>query len=90
MSIWEKCRQYDAVPFFGFPLRPSFIAGFILWEFPEGYNPNGDKVKEVAEELKKFTNGEIIEVTDKIIKIKPNQSNIGHIIYKAFMNTNKR
>mgnify|MGYP000222717524 CR=1 FL=1 len=88
MSIWEKCEEHDAVPFFGFPLKPNFIDGLIVWEFPEGYEPNGDQTKEVAEELKTFTNGEIIEVTNKTIKIKPNQDRLGYFIYKAFMDKN--
>ena len=90
MSIWEKCEEHKAVPFFGFPLKPDFIDGLIVWEFPEGYAPNGDQTKEVAEELKVFTGGEIIEVTNKTIKIKPKQEQLGYVIYKAFMNRNKR
>jgi hypothetical protein len=84
MSIWEKCEEHNAVPFFGFPLRTSFENGVITWEFPEGYTPNGSQTKEVAEKLMEFTGGEIIEVTDKVIKIKSNDARLADIIYEAF------
>jgi len=85
MSIWEKCREYSAVPFFGFPLRISFKDGIIVWEFPEGYAPNGSQTKDIAEKLKEFTGGKIIEVTDKLITVKPSEEYLAVIIYKAFM-----
>ena len=85
MSIWEKCEEHSAVPFYGFPLKPSFKDGIIIWEFPEGYAPNGSQTKEVSEKLKELTGGEIIEVTDKIIKVRPSEDHLAGIIYKAFM-----
>ena len=85
MSIWEKCEEYNAVPFFGFPLKVSFKNGSIVWEFPEGYAPNGSQTKEVAEKLKEFTGGDILEVTDKLIRILPSEKHLAVIIYRAFL-----
>ncbi len=85
MSIWEDCEKYDAVPFYGFPVKPSFENGLIVWEFPIGYEPNGTQTQEVAEKLQKIVGGEIVEVSDKIIKIKPEQTKLGYLIYKVFL-----
>ena len=85
MSIWEKCKEHNAVPFYGFPVRPSFKNGVIVFEFPEGYAPNGSQTKEVAEKLREFTGGDIIEVTDKIIKVLPNEKYLGVVIFNSFM-----
>ncbi len=85
MSIWDKCQEYNAMPFYGFPLSASFKDGIIIWEFPEGYAPNGSQTKEVANKLKAFVGGEILEVTDNIIRIKPNEKHIGAIIVSSFM-----
>lgn len=85
MSIWEKCKEHNAVPFYGFPVRPSFKNGVIILEFPEGYAPNGSQTKEVAENLREFTGGDIIEVTDKTIKVLPNEKYLGVVIFNSFM-----
>lgn len=88
MSIWEKCGEYKAVPFFGFPMRPSFKDGIVTFEFPEKYTPNGNQIQEVAEKLAKFLHGEIITVTDNIVKIKASDDAIASTIYNKFMSSN--
>jgi hypothetical protein len=85
MSIWEDCEKHGAVPFYGFPVKPKLENGLIIWEFPIGYEPNGSQTKEVAEKLHKIVGGELIEVTDKVIKIKPEETKLGYLIYKAFL-----
>lgn len=89
MSIWEKCRQHNAVPFYGFPLVISFKDGVIIWEFPEGYTPNGDASKQVAEELREFVGGSIVEVSEKRIKILAGDKHLAVIIYQAFLTRTK-
>lgn len=37
MSIWNDCEEFNAVPFYGFPVRPHFKNGVITFEFPLGY-----------------------------------------------------
>lgn len=88
MSIWEKCREHNAVPFYGFPLKVSYKDGVITWEFPEGYNPNGSQVQEVAHKLREFVGGSIIEITDKKIKILAGEKHIAVILYQAFLDQN--
>ena len=89
MSIWEKCRQYNAVHFYGFPLIISFKDGAITWEFPEGYNPNRSQIEEVANKLREFVGGRFVEVTtDKKIKILANEKHLAVIIYQAFLDKN--
>jgi hypothetical protein len=85
MSIWEKCQEHNAVPFFGFPVKPTFKNGVIIWEFPEGYAPNGDKTSDVAKKLQEFTGGDLIEVSQNVIKILPSEKHIGVFIFDAFM-----
>lgn len=43
MSIWADCEEHDAVPFFGFPVKPSFKDDKITFDFPIGYEPNGSQ-----------------------------------------------
>lgn len=87
MSIWEKCEEHKAMPFYGFPVKPSFEDGLVKFEFPEGYAPNGSKTQEVAEKIKRLFNGEIIVVTDNIVKVKIDQEVLGYVIYRHFMDS---
>ncbi len=88
MSIWEKCEEHKAVPFFGFPMVPSFGSGILKFKFPEGYVPNGSQTQEVAEQLAKFVGGEIITVTDNLVEVKASDDYITSIIYNKFMSSN--
>jgi hypothetical protein len=90
MSIWEECQEHNAVPFFGFPVKPSFKNGLIIWEFPLGYTPNGSKTKLVAEKLCELTGGDIIEITDKMVKVLPSEKYLGVMIFAAFMQSKKK
>lgn len=84
-NIWEKCNQYNAVPFFGFPLIISYKNGAIIWEFPEGI----DKIDNVAEKVRQFVGGSLIEITGNKIRILPSEKHLAVIIYQAFVSNNK-
>jgi hypothetical protein len=90
MSIWADCQEHNAVPFFGFPVKPSFKNGLIIWEFPLGYAPNGSQTQVVAEKLREFTGGDIVEVTDKVVKVLPNEKYLGVVIFTAFLQSKKK
>lgn len=89
MSIWEDCEEHGGVPFFGFPVKPSFKDGVFQFEFPLGYEPNGSQTKEVAEKLNEMLGGEIIQVTDKIIQVRVDPEKLSYVIYDQYMTTNR-
>jgi hypothetical protein len=68
-NIWAKCEKYGAVPFYGYPVIPKVEDGMIIYEFPEGYTPNGNQMQEVADDLLEQIGSSIVEVTDKTIKV---------------------
>ncbi len=91
MSIHEDLSKHPgSVPLFGFPVIPRFKDGVIIWEFPMGYTPDmGYTPKEsethwVAKNLQEKFGGNILEVTNKIVKVKPDSEKIGYAIFKAF------
>lgn len=87
MSILNKCKEYEALPFYGFPVKPSFEEGNIVFEFPEGYSPNGSRTQEVADKLARIVSGDIIKVTPNIVKVKPNMEMFGELIYGIYINS---
>jgi len=88
MSIWDDCKLYEALPFFGFSVKPSIINGFIVFYFPEGYEPNGSKTIEVAKQLIKLCGKKDSEneITDKKVKIKIDNKKMSYIIYDSIIN----
>lgn len=88
MSIWDDCRKHKAVPFYGFPLKHSIQNGVLIWYFPDGYEPDESETKEVAGRLLKAVGGELLECTDKIIRIKFDEGELSDIIYDWYMDNN--
>jgi hypothetical protein len=85
MSIWTDCEEYNAVPFYGFPVKPSFDNDIITFEFPIGYEPNESQTKKVAQTLQKMFRGKILEITDKIVKVKLSKNSLSNIIYEYYL-----
>ena len=89
MSIWNDCEDYDAFPFYGFPVKPSFKDGFVIFEFPLGYEPNGSQTQEVVNNLiKMFGDDKKCKenvVTDKLVKIKIDNDKLAYEIYRHYM-----
>lgn len=85
MSIWSDCEKYDAYPFYGFPVKPKFENNYFLFEFPEGYSPNGSQTQSIAEELKVLYGSEITKVNDYYIKIKIDDKKLGRALYQHFL-----
>jgi hypothetical protein len=88
MSIWSDCEEFDAVPFYGFPVRPQFENDIITFEFPKGYEPNGSQTQSVAEKLQKLFNGEIIEVTENVVRVKVGKNSLNYVLYKCYLENN--
>lgn len=82
MSIWNKCDKYGAEPFYGFPVIPSIKNNELLFEFPEGYCPNGNQTQEVAENLLSFVGEEILEIAENRVRIKIDSKKLAMIIYQ--------
>ena len=89
MSIWNDCEEFQAVPFYGFPVVPKIESDFIIFEFPKGYEPNGSKTNEVAKNLVKLCGIDCDEnvITDKIIKIKISSEKLPYLIYNMYMDS---
>ncbi len=87
MSIWNDCKEYDAVPFYGFPVKPYFKGGIFIFEFPLGYAPNGNQTQEVADNLIGILGGEIVEVTDKSVMIKIDEEALAYSLYGLYLKT---
>lgn len=85
MSIWEDCEHFNAVPFYGFPVIPNFENGVITFEFPLGYTPHGSQTQKVANKLKKLFKGEILEVTEKLVKVKVNEDSLKYVFYHYYL-----
>lgn len=88
MSIWNDCEEFQAVPFYGFPVIPKLEGNFIVFEFPKGYEPNGSKTNEVAKKLIELCGSDCAEnlITDKIVKIKLSDEKLPYLIYDMYMN----
>jgi hypothetical protein len=88
MSIWNDCKQFQAVPFYGFPVIPKLEGDFIIFEFPKGYEPNGSKTKEVAEKLIELCGSDCTDnlITNKIVKVKLSAEKLPYLIYNMYMN----
>ncbi len=86
MSIWEDCKQYEALPFYGFPVKPSFKDGIIIFHFPEGYKPSGSQTKEVAKNLAKRFNGQILEASPKWVRVAIDPAMIDELLGELFYN----
>jgi len=89
MSIWDDCEEFQAVPFYGFPVIPKLESDFIIFEFPKGYEPNGSKTNEVAEKLIEICGSNCTDnlITDKIVKIKLSAEKLPYLIYDMYMNS---
>jgi hypothetical protein len=86
MSIWNDCEKFNAVPFYGFPVKPHFEDGVITFDFPLGYKPNGSQTQEVADKLQKLFKGEILEVTENCVIVKVNEDTLRYVIYQHYLN----
>lgn len=88
MSIWNDCEQFQAVPFYGFPVIPKLEGDFIIFEFPKGYEPNGSKTIEVAEKLIELCGSDCTDnlITNKIVKVKLSAEKLPYLIYNMYMN----
>lgn len=86
MSIWNDCEEFQAVPFYGFPVIPKLEGDFIVFEFPKGYNPNGSKTNKVAKKLIKLCGSNCKEnlITDKIVKVKLSAKKLPYLIYDMY------
>ena len=85
MSIWKNCELLNAVPFYGFPVIPHFENNILTFKFPLGYKPNGSQTKEVAEKLQKLFKGEVLEVTENIIKVKVDEDTLKYVFYQYYL-----
>ena len=88
MSIWNECEEYNAMPFYGFPVKPFVKDGFIIFEFPIGYDPNGSQTKEVAAKLRTLCGKKHKDnvVTTKMVKIKLDENKLAILIYNGYLN----
>ena len=88
MSIWNDCEKFKALPFYGFPVIPRLESNFIVFEFPKGYEPNGNQTDRVAEKLIKFCGEDSPEniIKDKIVKIKLSSEKLSFLIYDMYLN----
>jgi hypothetical protein len=85
MSIWADCEEFDALPFMGFPVKPSVKDNVVTFEFPKGYAPNGSQTQDVADRLARILEGEVLEVTDKLVRVSFDETNLGTIIYSHYI-----
>jgi hypothetical protein len=87
MSIWNECEEFQAIPFYGFPLVLKLENDFIVFEFPRGYAPNGGQTDKVAKKLIRICGIDCPEniINDKIVKIKLHPEKLSHIIYEIYM-----
>jgi hypothetical protein len=85
MSIWNDCEEFNAVPFYGFPVKPNFENGVITFEFPLGYKPDGSQTQNVADKLQKLFKGEVLEVTEKLVKVKVNEDTLKYVFYRHYL-----
>jgi hypothetical protein len=88
MSIWNDCEEFDAYPFYGFPVILRLESNLIVFEFPKGYEPNGSQTDKVAKRLINFCGEESTEnvINDKIIKIKLSSEKLSYLIYEMYLN----
>lgn len=89
MSIWNECEKFNAVPFYGFPVIPKFDNDIITFEFPKGYTPNGSQTKKVSENLQKLFDGEIIETTENIVKVKIGRNSLKYVFYQYYLDNER-
>ena len=90
MNIWEKCKQYDALPYwyYGFPVIPVIpeIQGRnLIFNFPEGYAPDGSKTDKVANELLELVGKKIILQTETVIAVELDYDKLAYILYKCMI-----
>lgn len=85
MSIYAECEKLNALPFFGFPVRPTVKHNVVTFEFPNGYAPNGSQTQEVADRLAKLLNGEVLNVSDTVVQVSFNEEELGTIIYSHYL-----
>lgn len=87
MSIWNDCKEFQAMPFYGFPVVLKLEEDFIIFEFPKGYEPNGSQTEKVAKKLIKICGIDCPEniINDKVVKIKLSPIKLPYIIYEVYM-----
>lgn len=84
MSIWNDCEEHNALPFYGRPIRPSVEGDVVTFDFPLGYEGSGG-MQGVAKTLENILGGEIIMLTDNIVKVKFSPKEMGYVVYKYYL-----
>lgn len=89
MSIWEDCKQYKAFPFYGFPVIPRIVEGFIEFEFPLGYEPNGSKTGEVSKNLTKMVGikSKQAMISNNLVRVRIDEAKLAELIYEHYLET---
>ncbi len=82
MSIWTDCEEHEgAVPFFGFPVIPSFDGKILTLDFPKGYKPNGgSKTEEVCNLLVKKFGGKPISFDKNKVVVEIDPETVAYIL----------
>jgi hypothetical protein len=84
MSIWNDCEEHNALPFYGYPIIPSVEGDVVTFDFPLGYE-GGYGMKEVAKTLEDILGGEVIMLTDNIVKVKFSPKEMGYVVYRYYL-----
>jgi hypothetical protein len=82
MGILQECQEKNSLPFYGFPIQIDVENGILIVNFPDGYTPNGDETKEVADKFG-YLLGEIQNLKKGYFEIKLDDNKLAMFIYHS-------
>ena len=86
MSIWSDCKQYNATPFFGFPVLCSMSDDKTFkMEFPKGYSPNGNCTHELSDFVCRLFGEEVLSVSGTEICVLVDNEKLAWVLLKCII-----